>query len=116
MINKEHNFLNVSGVFMEHLLDMITKYYQLDQETLEDLYDQVDNLYNELVTRYLEAISSPSDNKEIVDKIIGYAKSLIAKRNRTIEEDLILIAILDVIATDLHYRLYGESIGNTMEE
>lgn len=100
----------------QSLLDMITKYHELDREKLEDLYDQVDDLYNELVARYIEAISSPSDNKEIIDKIISHAKSLIAKGDRTLEEDLILIAILDIIATDLHYRLYGGSLEYTVEE
>lgn len=101
---------------MERIVDLISKYHTLDNERLEELYDQVDNLYNELVTKYTDALTSPDANKETVDRVLELAKILIAKENRTIEEDLILIAILDIIATDLHFRLYGGFVEYTEEE
>lgn len=106
---------------MESLEKYLDRYFQLELGEMEDLYDLVDEVYNVLGAKYIDALASPEENKELVGKLFTLARSLVSKTERSIEEELMLIAIMDIFANDLYFKLYGEehrqtNMEETMEE
>ena len=101
-----------SKTMYEEILEKISKYSELNQDEVLELYDKVDELYNNLLVKYLEALVNLDKNKDIVDRILDLARKLLTKENRDIEEELILIAILDIMAEDLFQRasIYPSSL------
>lgn len=89
------------------ILSKLDRYFQLSDEEALDLYDDLDTLYNDLKAKFLEALVYPDKNRELVDKVLGTAVQLLKKESRTLEEELVLIALLDILATDLHDRTIG---------
>lgn len=98
------------------ILEKISRYAELSESEMDDLYDHIDSLYNELISKYLEALLVPHRNKELVDKIVGLARSLLEKENRNMEEELMLIALLDILATDLYNKTAGLAPSEEGEE
>lgn len=90
-----------------NLVDVIAKYRELSEEEMIELYDLIDMLYNEIKSKYLEVFINPEENNELFMKLINLTKDLLQKEGRSLEEELQLIALLDIIATDLHDRTIG---------
>lgn len=86
---------------------LLDKYFSLTEEEALDLYDMLDTLYNDIKSRYLEALLRPSENEELVGKIIRLTGELLSKEERSFEEELQLIALLDILSTDVHDRTIG---------
>lgn len=91
----------------DKLIELISKYTDLSEEEALELYDAVDTLYNEIKMKYLEILIDPEKNHESYIKLIDLLKTLLRKENRNIEDELQLIALLDIIATDLYDRTIG---------
>jgi len=89
------------------LLDKLERYFELSEEDALDLYDELDTLYNELRSKYLAALLEPDKNRELAEKIFDLTKKLLLKDERSLEEELTLIALLDILATDIHDRVVG---------
>lgn len=89
------------------ILEKLAKYFELSRDEMLDLYDTVDTLYNELITKYIEAMMNHETSKEIVEKLFDLASNLLSRENISVDEELILIAILDILATDLHNKTVG---------
>jgi len=89
------------------IAEKLSRYFELNVDEQEELYDLADTLYNELISKYLEALASPEENKPLVESVSKTAIELLGKKERGLLEDLALIAILDIICTDLHDRLVG---------
>ncbi|MEM4827835.1 MAG: hypothetical protein QXK07_07350 [Desulfurococcaceae archaeon] len=87
---------------MQSITSRLSRYFQLSEDEALDLYDELDTLYNELKARFLEALVYPDKNRELVDRILNMVSKLLTKESRTLEEDLLLIALLDILSTDLH--------------
>jgi hypothetical protein len=64
-------------------------------------------MYNELITKYVEALMNHETSKEIVKRLFDLASNLLSKESISVDEELILIAILDILATDLHDKTVG---------
>ncbi|MEM1695327.1 MAG: hypothetical protein QXE66_07050 [Desulfurococcaceae archaeon] len=92
---------------MQSIVSRLSRYFQLSEDEALDLYDELDTLYNELKARFLEALVYPDKNRELVDRIFDMVSKLLMKESRTLEEDLLLIALLDILSTDLHDRTIG---------
>lgn len=92
---------------LKDILDRVQRYTELSEDEMYDLYDELDTLYNELISRYLEALARPQDNLELVRRIIDLVAMLLAKEKRSLEEELTLIALLDILATDLYNKTVG---------
>ncbi|MEM1879126.1 MAG: hypothetical protein QW721_03605 [Desulfurococcaceae archaeon] len=92
---------------MQSIASRLSRYFQLSEDEALDLYDELDTLYNELKARFLEALVYPDRNRELVERIFDMVSKLLTKESRTLEEDLLLIALLDILSTDLHDRTIG---------
>ena len=92
---------------MQSITSRLSRYFQLSEDEALDLYDELDTLYNELKARFLEALVYPDRNRELVERIFDMVSKLLTKESRTLEEDLLLIALLDILSTDLHDRTIG---------
>ncbi|MEM4889347.1 MAG: hypothetical protein QXJ64_07915 [Thermosphaera sp.] len=92
---------------MQSIASRLSRYFQLSEDEALDLYDELDTLYNELKARFLEALVYPGRNKDLVDRIFDIVSKLLTKESRTLEEDLMLIALLDILSTDLYDRTIG---------
>ncbi|MEM1618935.1 MAG: hypothetical protein QXE77_05230 [Desulfurococcaceae archaeon] len=92
---------------MQSIVSRLSRYFQLSEDEALDLYDELDTLYNELKARFLEALVYPDRNRELVERIFDMVSKLLTKESRTLEEDLLLIALLDILSTDLHDRTIG---------
>ncbi|MEM4596336.1 MAG: hypothetical protein QXQ91_03745 [Nanopusillaceae archaeon] len=97
----------MQGVTVQSIVSRLSRYFQLSEDEALDLYDELDTLYNELKARFLEALVYPDKNRELVDRIFDMVSKLLMKESRTLEEDLLLIALLDILSTDLHDRTIG---------
>ncbi|WP_440059451.1 hypothetical protein ACSU1N_06595 [Thermogladius sp. 4427co] len=95
----------------EALVKAVERYFQLSEDEAVDLADQLDYLYNDIKSKYLEALWNPSEKKELADAIIKKAIELLKLENLDIEKELELIALLDILSTDLYdkFLLYKES-------
>lgn len=91
---------------LERLVALLGKYGELGGDELEDLYDLADDVYNAAKSKFLEALLDPKS--ETATRIIGMAIELLKKERRTFEEELLLVALLDIIATDAYDRLATE--------
>lgn len=89
------------------IIEKLSKYFELTQDEMYELYDQLDVLYNEMITRFLEAVANPTSNKQLTTKLFELASVLLNKDSLNIEEELTLIAILDILASDLHDKTIG---------
>lgn len=89
------------------ILEKISRYAELSESEMDDLYDHIDSLYNEMISKYLEALLVPHKNRELVDRIFKLARSLLEREDRNIEEELMLIALLDILASDLYNKIAG---------
>jgi hypothetical protein len=98
------------------IAEKLSRYFELNVDEQEELYDLADTLYNELISKYLEALASPEENKPLVESVLKMAIELLGKKERGLLEDLALIAILDIICTDLHDRLVGFVEAESEEE
>jgi len=94
----------VLSLSIEYILAKISRYTELSEEEMGELYDHVDSLYNEMISKYLEALLEPGENREIVNNILQLTKTLLEKKERSIEEELTLIALLDILASDLYSK------------
>jgi hypothetical protein len=92
---------------VKSILEKLDKNFELSEDDALDLYDELDTLYNELRSKYLTALAEPERNKEIIEKIFDVTKKLLLKNERNLEEELALIALLDILATDIHDRVVG---------
>ncbi|MEM4224402.1 MAG: hypothetical protein QXX93_00380 [Desulfurococcaceae archaeon] len=92
---------------MQSITSRLSRYSQLSEDEALDLYDELDTLYNELKARFLEALVCPDRNRELVERIFDMVSKLLTKESRTLEEDLLLLALLDILSTDLHDRTIG---------
>ncbi|MEM4912997.1 MAG: hypothetical protein QW579_02205 [Desulfurococcaceae archaeon] len=92
---------------MQSIASRLSRYFQLSEDEALDLYDELDTLYNELKARFLEALVYPDRNRELVERIFDMVSKLLTKESRTLEEDLLLLALLDILSTDLHDRTIG---------
>jgi molybdopterin/thiamine biosynthesis adenylyltransferase len=97
----------------ERIVSLLERYFQLSEEEAVDLADELDSLYNELKSRYLEALWKPEENRELAEKIIKRAVELVKAGSLGFEGELALIALLDILSTDLYdkhllYRSGGE--------
>lgn len=86
---------------------MLKKYNELSNEEASDLYDALDQLFNEARSRYLDVLWNRDENPELFDKLVNLVITMLRKHDRDLREDLILIALLDLFATDLHDKIYG---------
>ncbi len=89
------------------LKERLLRYFELSDEEALELYDELDQLYNELKARYLEALIYPDKNRELVNTVINTTIALLDKPSKNTEDELMLIALLDILATDLHDRTMG---------
>ncbi|MEM0031811.1 MAG: hypothetical protein QXS24_01835 [Desulfurococcaceae archaeon] len=89
------------------VIEKLSKYFELTRDDMFELYDQLDTLYNEIITKYLEALADPKSNEQLVKKLFELALLLLNKDSLSVEEELTLISILDILATDLHDKTIG---------
>ena len=66
--------------------------------------------------KYLEALLRPQENKEVISKLFEVLLTNLEKQDRTLEEDLVLIAVLDILSTDLYDRTIGIEVAEEEEE
>lgn len=92
---------------IETIRKMLENYFVMSEDEALDLYDALDTLYNEIKSKYLELLLEPDKNKELVKRMIRVTTELLSREERTFEEELQLIALLDILATDLHDRFVG---------
>lgn len=92
---------------LSELVNRISNYNALSESEMLDLYDELDTLYNNMISKYLEALMYPNKNKDLVNKIIELTTKLLVKDSKSIEEELILLALLDILATDLYNKTAG---------
>ncbi len=97
------------------LLEKLERYFELSEKDALDLYDELDTLYNELRSKYLAALLEPNKNRELAEKIFDLTKKLLVKDEKSLEEELTLIALLDILATDIHDRVVGFMIAESEE-
>ncbi|MEM4661311.1 MAG: hypothetical protein QXQ73_01330 [Desulfurococcaceae archaeon] len=92
---------------LSELVNKISRYNALSEDEMLDLYDKLDSLYNDIASRYLEALMYPDKNRELVNKVIELTTKLLTKDNKSIEEELALLALLDILAADLYNKTMG---------
>jgi hypothetical protein len=92
---------------LQEIIEKINRYFELGDKELEELYEFLDDLYADYSSRFLEALGKPEEYKGFIDEFFALVKSLIAKESRSMLEELALIAILDILASDLYERLVG---------
>ena len=91
----------------QEIIEKINRYFELGNEELEELYEFLDDLYADYSSRFLEALGKPEEYKGFLNEFFALVKSLITKESRSMLEELALIAILDILASDLYERLVG---------
>ncbi|MEM4528353.1 MAG: hypothetical protein QXS23_04095 [Desulfurococcaceae archaeon] len=92
---------------IEKAVEMLKKYNELSSDEMNDLYDILDTLFNEIRSKYLDILWNPGENIELFNQLLDLAITLLGKRERSLQEDLVLIALLDLFATDLHDKIFG---------
>jgi len=92
---------------LQEIIEKINRYFELGDKELEELYELLDDLYADHSSRFLEALGKPEEYKGFIDEFFALVKSLITKESRSMLEELALIAILDILASDLYERLVG---------
>lgn len=92
---------------LQEIVEKINRYFELGDKELEELYELLDDLYADYSSRFLEALGKPKEYKGFIDEFFALVKSLITKESRSMLEELALIAILDILASDLYERLVG---------
>jgi len=92
---------------IEDIVKKLDNYFELSEDDALELYDELDTLYNELRSKYLTALLNPGENRELANSILDLTKKLLVKNEKNLEEDLLLIALLDILATDIHDRFIG---------
>lgn len=92
---------------LRELANRILRYNALSEGEMLDLYDELDTLYNNMISKYLEALMYPNKNKDLANKIIELTTKLLIKDSKSIEEELVLLALLDILATDLYNKTVG---------
>ena len=92
---------------LQEIIEKINRYFELGDKELEEFYELLDDLYADYSSRFLEALDKPEEYKGFIDEFFALFKSLITKESRSMLEELALIAILDVLASDLYERLVG---------
>jgi hypothetical protein len=92
---------------VKEILGKLDKYFELAEDDALELYDALDTLYNELRSKYLEALVEPEKNRELTTRILDLAKTLLVKSEKSLEEELVLIALLDILATNIHDQYIG---------
>jgi len=97
--------LNLSTT--QSILEKLSRYFELSEDDALDLYDELDTLYNELRSKYLEALVEPGKNRELVERILDLTRKLLLKSEKSLEEELMLIALLDILATNIHDQYIG---------
>ncbi len=95
------------------ILEKLGRYFELSEDDALYLYDELDTLYNELRSKYLEALVEPGKNRELVERILDLTRKLLLKSEKSLEEELMLIALLDILATDVHDRVAGLITGES---
>jgi len=89
------------------IIERLNRYFELGDKEIEELYEVLDDLYADYSSRFLEALGKPEEYKSFLDEFFTLVKSLITKESRSMLEELALIAILDILASDLYERLVG---------
>lgn len=85
----------------------LPRYTTMGQQELEELYEDVEMLYNELRSKYLEALAEPEKNRGLVESLVGKTVELLLMDERGLVEEIALIGLLNLFATDMHDRLAG---------
>jgi len=101
---------------VKSVLEKLNKYFELSEEDALNFYDEVDTLYNELRSKYLTALAEPEKNRDLTERIFDLTKKLLVKSEKSLEEELTLIALLDILATDIHDRVVGLVTTESEEE
>lgn len=107
MKEMDSHFETQSAVKRDELLKafpMISRVNELSYDELLELYDVLDDAYNEAITKYLEKIESESD-KEVLKKLISVAENIISRKDITLIDELALAASLDIFSFLIHSRL-----------
>lgn len=96
----------MEGENVRDIIDKLRKYAELRGEEAVELSEELDTLYNHLKARYLDILWEMKDT-EAVNKLVELALSLLEKSERSLIEELALIALLDIFATDLYDKFVG---------
>ena len=89
------------------IIERLNRYFELGDKELEELYEFLDDLYADYSSRFLEALGKPEEYKGFLNEFFALVKSLIIKESSSMLEELALIAILDILASDLYEKLLG---------
>ncbi|MGC9012663.1 hypothetical protein [Thermogladius sp.] len=86
----------------------VERYFQLSEDEAVDLADELDTLYNNMKAKYIELLWKRGEGGEGAAGILKRAVELLNKEELSQDEELILIALLDILSTDLYdrYLLY----------
>lgn len=94
----------------ETIKRLLDKYWDLAEREAEELYDAMDEAYNEAKSVFLDALWEP-EGSELASVLLNRLKELLAKPERSVEENLVLVALLDIFSTDLHDKYIAKARG-----
>lgn len=89
---------------------LLEKYWDLSEREAEELYDAMDEAYNEAKAVFLDALWEP-ESSELASILLNKLKTLLAKMDRSVEDNLMLVALLDIFSTDLHDKYIARARG-----